>query len=141
MTRPSNRGRTDQRSCIHAIGRVARAAAARHDPRWPLRNRVPPTEARTPVHSYERGSSVKTPSDFWPVLHLLYARLVQAGPTHNARLAALTESYARLSPLARRDMLRELQAVSTALGELEPLALVEALHDGEEAPWDRGGVA
>ena len=84
---------------------------------------------------------MRTPNEFWPVLHLLHARLENAGPTHDARLDALTQSYARLSPPARRDMLRELRAVSSVLNELEPLALVEALTDGEGLPHDHGGVA
>ncbi len=83
---------------------------------------------------------MRTPSEFWPVLHLLYARLENAGPSHDQRMSALTESYARLSPLARRDMLRELRVLSAALNELEPLALVEALHD-EDRPYDRGSIA
>jgi hypothetical protein len=73
-------------------------------------------------------------------LHLLYIRLDNAGPAHDERMTALTESYARLSPPARRDMLRELRVVSAALNELEPLALVEALHD-EDRPRDRGSLA
>ena len=84
---------------------------------------------------------MRLPTEFWPVLHLLYARLEKAGTTHDERLAALTESYARLSPPARRDMLRELRALTTALNELEPLALVEALTDGEGLPHDHGGLA
>lgn len=83
---------------------------------------------------------MRTPTEFWPLLHLLYVRLGHAGPAHDERMTALTESYARLSPLARRDMLRELRVVSAALNELEPLALVEALHD-EDRPRDRGSVA
>jgi hypothetical protein len=83
---------------------------------------------------------VRTPTEFWPLLHLLYVRLDIVGRAHDERLAALTESYARLSPPARRDMLRELRVVSAALNELEPLALVEALHD-EDRPRDRGSLA
>jgi hypothetical protein len=67
--------------------------------------------------------------------------LPEAGQSHDERLAELTQAYARQSPAVRRDMLRELRAVSTALSELEPLVLVEALTDGSSLPHDRGGVA
>jgi hypothetical protein len=85
--------------------------------------------------------SVKAPTGFWPALHLLLTRLDGAGQSHDERMTALTQSYARMSPPARRDMLRELRTVATALNELEPLVMVEALHDAQSRPRDRGGVA
>jgi hypothetical protein len=75
------------------------------------------------------------------MLHLLYARLEAAGAHHDERLEAVTESFARLTPAARRDLLRELRTVLAALNDLEPLVLVEALHEGQERRCDWGGVA
>jgi hypothetical protein len=84
---------------------------------------------------------VKAPTEFWPVLHLLYGRLEAAGPTHEQRLAAVTESFAKMSAPVRYDLLRELRKVATTLNELEPMVFSEALHDSEGLPHSRGGLA
>jgi hypothetical protein len=72
---------------------------------------------------------------------LLYGRLEAAGPSHDERLAAVTESFAKMSAPVRRDLLRELRSVSAALNDLEPLVFSEALHDDEGLPRCRGGLA
>ena len=74
---------------------------------------------------------MKTPKDFWPLLHLAYARFEAGGATYQERLDATLAAYAKMSVAARRDMLRELRAVVTALHDLEPPVLVEALTDHE----------
>jgi plasmid stabilization system protein ParE len=84
---------------------------------------------------------VKAPTEFWPVLHLLHTRLEAAGPFHDERLEAITDSFARMTPAARRDLLRELRTLVAALSDLEPLVLVEALHEGHSQQRDWGGVA
>jgi hypothetical protein len=62
-------------------------------------------------------------------------------PFHDERLEAITESFARMTPAARSDLVRELRAVLTALSDLEPMVLVEGLHEGPSRQRDRGGVA
>jgi hypothetical protein len=84
---------------------------------------------------------VKAPTEFWPVLHLLYARLENAGASYDERLESVTESFSRLTPAARRDLMRELRTVLAALNDLEPQVLVEALHEGQGRRCDWGGVA
>jgi hypothetical protein len=74
---------------------------------------------------------VKTPKEFWPLLHLAYARFQAGGDTYQQRLDTTLAAYAKMSVAARRDMLRELRAVVTALHDLEPPVLVEALTDHE----------
>ena len=72
---------------------------------------------------------MKTPREFWPLLHLAFARFEAGGETHQERLDAALATYAKMSVAARRDMLREVRAVATVLQDLEPRALVEALTD------------
>lgn len=84
---------------------------------------------------------MKAPTEFWPVLHLLYGRVEAAGLSHEERLAAMTESFAKMSAPVRRDLLRELRSVAATLNDLEPLVFSEALHDSEGLPRARGGLA
>jgi hypothetical protein len=77
------------------------------------------------------GIPVKMPREFWPLMHLACARFEASGTTHQQRLQAAMEDYASLSDAARRDLLRELRALMSALHDLEPLAMVEALTDKE----------
>ena len=76
---------------------------------------------------------MKTPREFWPLMHLACVRFEAGGATHQERLDAALADYASRSDAARRDLLRELQVLVSALHDLEPLALVEALTDKELA--------
>jgi hypothetical protein len=67
--------------------------------------------------------------------------LEAAAPFHEERLEAITESFARMTPAARRDLLRELRTLMATLSDLEPMVLVEALHEGQSRQRDWGGVA
>jgi hypothetical protein len=75
---------------------------------------------------------MRTPKEFWPLLHLAQVRFEAGGATHSARLDKAMQDFSRLSVATRRDMLREMRALVTTLNELEPLALIEALTDKEE---------
>jgi hypothetical protein len=81
---------------------------------------------------------VKTPKEFWPLLHLAYSRFEAGGRSHQERLDEVVASYAKMSMAARRDMFRELRAVVAALHDLEPLVLVEALTD-QPGTFDAAG--